>query len=60
MDEDEAVVPEDLSVCSEDVYEMDNPEELVSQKFIPPEIPGCGFVDWLMSRCASPGTERSV
>ena len=38
------MVPEDLSVCSEDVYEMDNPEELVSQKFIPPEIPGCDLL----------------
>ena len=39
VEEDEAVVPEDLSVCSEDFYEMDIPEEPSSQKIVPTEIP---------------------
>ena len=35
------MVPEDLSVCSEDFYEMDIPEESSSQKIVPTEIPSC-------------------
>ena len=37
------MVPGDLSVCSEDFYEMDIPEEPSSQKIVPTEIPS--YVD---------------